>query len=145
MAYNNNGRYSNNKYSKKNDKPAYPKNKAMTFTIKLSGTTANGKTYKTDSARDIFMDLNSANIFSKLSVPMQISRAIVTGDPETRGNMIIGFVTGIETSEDAIDVMVYGRSVETIESIDCLYCIPRMAIDRDGNVTTILGFDLTNA
>ena len=142
MAYTRNN--NSNKYSK-NNKPQGPKNKAMTFSIQLSGVNANGREYKTDSARDIFQDLSSADIFSKISIPMQISRAIVDGNPETRGNTIIGFVTGIDVTKDEIDVMVYGRSVETIESIDGLYCVPRMVIDRDGNVTTILGFDLTNA
>ena len=137
--------YQQNNYSyrsNKNSKNDIPRNKIMTFDIQLSGTTSNGREYTVQNAIDLLYDLHNADTFSKLSVPVQISRVLLEGDEEAHGNVIAGFVKAIRTDSVAIDVTIYGRNVNKIENIDGLVVAPRVIVDRDGKVTTILGFDL---
>lgn len=136
---NNNGR---KPFNKNQDRP---KNKLYTFDIKLTGSTANGREYNIQSAVDLMNDLNDFGTFSKLSVPVQISRSIIDNNPDLRGNVNIGYMKSIDNNTIAADVIVYSNCIERIEKAGNLVIAPRMVIDRDENVVTILAFDLIKA
>lgn len=136
---NNNGR---KPFNKNQDRP---KNKLYTFEIKLTGSTANGREYNIQSAVELLGDLNNFGTFSKLSVPVQINRSIIDNNPDLRGNVNIGYVKSIDTDTIAADVIVYSNCIERMEKAGDLVISPRMVVDRDENVVTILAFDLIKA
>ena len=136
---NNNGR---KPFNKNQDRP---KNKLYTFEIKLTGTNANGREYNIQSAVDLMNDLNDFGTFSKLSVPVQISRSIIDNNPDLRGNVNIGYMKSIDNNTIAADVIVYSNCIERMEKAGDLVIAPRMVVDRDENVVTILAFDLIKA
>ena len=139
--------YQQNNYKKPYSKQQnnVPKNEVLTFTVQVTGTSANGRDYDVQSMYNLISDLSAAGTFTKLSVPVQISRAVLENNEEMRGNTVIGFVKAIDNSIDGMtmDVTVYGRVVDKIKSIDGLIMGIRAIIDREGNASTILGFDLT--
>jgi len=143
MAYQQNNFKKNN-----NNRQEFPKNKKYTFNIKLTGTTANGRDYNIQSALDVLNLLEDHEVFKMLSVPAQISRAIFDNNSDARGNINVGFVTGTYAVQEnpSIDVMVYGRNVEKMDKIaDGLEVVPRMMVDKEGFISTILSFDIVNA
>lgn len=138
---NNNGGYTRKPYN--NNRQDRPRNKTMTFSIQLTGITLNDRNYNIQSAIDLIKDLQSNNVFSKLSVPIQISRATIDNNPEIRGNMNIGYIKLIDDKASTADIVVYANCADRIENMTKdLAIVPRLLIDRDENVITVLGFDL---
>jgi hypothetical protein len=143
--------YQNNNFKKNNNnRGTYnktqsdrPRNKTITFSMKVSGVNANGREYDVNDALATLENLDNNGIFSMLSVPVHISRALLENNEERRGTSNVGFLKSISINDLTADVSVYGNNVEAIEGIRGLIFAPRVLV-KDGKVATFLGFDLVS-
>lgn len=120
-------------------KPSKPKNKIMKFPIQLNGANALGKPYNPESAIYLLDDIRATKIFGMLSVPVQISRALIEKDK--RGNVTVGYITDVDASEGTMDVSIYGNFVEQIDPIARKLIVQPRVVIKDNEVVTYLGFD----
>lgn len=120
-----------------------PRNKTFTFPLTVSGVTGNDRTYDVNEALSTLETLNDNDIFTTLSVPVHISRALLENDETRRGTMNIGFIKAISVAELTADVTIFGKNVATIEDMD-LNFVPRVLV-KDEKVVTFLGFDLVRS
>ena len=147
MAYQQNGnkKFNNNRgtYTKNNgnhQRNDRPKNKLMKFAINVSGTDSNGRIYDANGALANLETLKDNGTFNMLSVPVSISRALLENDDTLRGSISVGFIRDIDIIDLTAEVSIFGKNVETIESMSLKF-VPRMLIKNE-KVITFLGFDL---
>lgn len=147
MAYQQNGnkKFNNNRgtYTKNNGNHQHndrPKNKLMKFAINVSGTDSNGRIYDANGALANLETLKDNGTFNMLSVPVSISRALLENDDTRRGSISVGFIRDIDIIDLTAEVSIFGKNVETIESMSLKF-VPRMLIKNE-KVITFLGFDL---
>ena len=141
-------KFSNNKNRGfKNDRPARPRNVPMTFSLVDEFVSTAGNTVNTQTIMDILDDLNRKDIFTTISIPTQISRALLTGDNDKRGNMNVGYIHSFDIANKTVDVVVYATSVEGVQKMadaNALVYKPRI-LSKGDEFVTFLSFDLVAA
>lgn len=135
--------YDNKKPYQNNDRP---RNVRMTFKITDRFVSANNTVVAADSVIRGLETLNQLDVFRMVSIPAQMKKSLLFNDENKRGNMNCGYITKIDTENNNIDIVIYASSVDRIKEIaDQLILVPRIRVDRDGNFSTFLSFDLVIA
>lgn len=120
-----------------------PRNEPMTFDIANKFVSTAGVELDSDAVKTVLQGLANDGVFSVISVPVQISRALLTGDAEKRGNMNVGYISAVDTATDTMEVVIYASSVQAISDLlktTKIVVNPRI-LAHDGEFTTFLSFD----
>lgn len=124
--------------------PAKPINK--TIPLVVTGNAGKGRTFDTNSLRDLLIELEEAHCFDKLSVLATMPKALVFDKPEARGTIGVARVKSYNKAKDEITVTFFGKSLGYADLVDDSMVITIKAhADRSGVVDTLLSFDIVNA
>lgn len=136
----------NKKFNKGNKKPSRPKNEMYDVLLKTPYLGNRGLEVPAAQVEAAFDHLMNNKIFDILSVPVQIAKSTLFGDPERKGYINVGYLKEIDYATDTVCVCVYGGYVEKIEAITSdeygLAVQPRIITDRDGDFVTFTAFDM---
>ena len=144
--YNRNNRnYVNKGYN--NNQPQKPRKLYITVPIvdhSISARYRDGDVMITiDEINDALADLQSFDAFNKLTQNVSVDRSLATGDPNARGVMTIGFITGYDAENKALNITVFGGAVETVNGLgDSIAVKPTVIVDKDGNFKSFNQFSL---
>ena len=135
-------------YDKKSNnnfrQPAKPVNK--TIPLVVTGNAGRGKTFDTNTLRDLLIDLNESKCFEKLSVLATMPKALVFNKQEARGTIGVARVKGYDKTKDEITVTFFGKNIGYADLVDDSMVITIKAhSDRSGVVDTLLTFDIISA
>ena len=129
---------------KNNNKRVKPVTKTLPLVV--SGKDQNGYDYDADSALDIVADLQSSDVFEKLSVMATIAKSVVLNKDEVRGVMNVARITSYNPETKEMDLLFFGKNTETAAKVDDMVIVPRVRLGRDTDkVATILSFEIVNA
>ena len=136
----------NKKFNKNSKKPSRPKNEMYDVLLKTPYLGNRGLEVPASQVEAAFDHLMENKIFDILSVPVQIAKSTLFGDPERKGYINVGYLKEIDYATDTVCVCVYGGYVEKIEAIttdECGLAVqPRIITDRDGDFVTFTAFDM---
>lgn len=142
----NNNNAGKKKFNKNSKKPARPKNEMYDVLLKTPYLGNRGLEVPAAQVEAAFDHLMNNKIFDILSVPVQIAKSTLFGDPERKGYINVGYLKEIDYATDTVCVCVYGGYVEKIEAITTdeygLAVQPRIITDRDGDFVTFTAFDM---
>ena len=117
-----------------------------TLPLVVSGKDQNGYDYDADSALDIVADLQSSDVFEKLSVMATIAKSIVLNKEDARGVMNVARITSYNPETKEMDLLFFGKNTETAPKVEDMVIVPRVRLGRDTDkVATVLSFEIVNA
>ena len=117
-----------------------------TLPLVVSGKDQNGYDYDTDSALDIVADLQSSDVFEKLSVMATIAKSVVLNKEDARGVMNVARITSYNPETKEMDLLFFGKNTETAPKVEDMVIVPRVRLGRDTDkVATVLSFEIVNA
>lgn len=122
MAYNNNGaRKTYNRVNNNQQQNNRPKKMTVDFPVVLpfGNTDRNGNFTEIDQNSVIayLEDLNSNNVFSILTTPVNVSRALIMNDSTKKGNAVVGFINSFDLEHMTVAVTIYATSVENMTKL----------------------------
>ena len=117
-----------------------------TLPLVVSGQDQNGYDYDADSALDIVADLQSSDVFEKLSVMATIAKSVVLNKEDARGVMNVARITSYNPETKEMDLLFFGKNTETAPKVEDMVIVPRVRLGRDTDkVATVLSFEIVNA
>lgn len=117
-----------------------------TLPLVVSGKDQNGYDYDADSALDIVADLQSSDVFEKLSVMATIAKSVVLNKEDARGVMNVARITSYNPETKEMDLLFFGKNTETAPKVEDMVIVPRVRLGRDTDkVATVLSFEIVNA
>lgn len=134
-----------NKGSNNNFKqPAKPITKDIPLVV--TGNAGHGKTFDTNTLRDLLVKLDESKCFEMLSVLATMPKALVFDKAEARGTIGVARVKGYNKTKDEISVTFFGKNLAYADLVDDSMVITIKAhADRSGVVDSLLTFDIVNA
>lgn len=82
--------------------------------------------------------------FSQIPVPLNVYRNEYSGDVESRGNIMVGYIVGYNSETHEFDVMILEKFAKRIQEYVNPIVYPRVKIIGNKAVQ-ILGFDICSA
>lgn len=117
-----------------------------TLPLVVTGKDQNGYDYDADSALDIVADLQSSDVFEKLSVMATIAKSVVLNKEDVRGVMNVARITSYNPETKEMDLLFFGKNTETAPKVEDMVVVPRVRLGRDTDkVATVLSFEIVNA
>lgn len=117
------------------------KNKKCYVPLACYGFTGDDKEYDPISLLDLMEDLQKKNVFSLVSVPVYMSRTIITGNPEFKNRTIIGYMKSFNVDRGECVIMVYSGRTDSFETLKDPVINARVMVKNDKAVC-IIGFDV---
>lgn len=121
MAYNNNGARKTYNRANNNQQNNRPKKITIDFPVVLPfGTTdRNGNFTEIDQNTVIanLEELNNNQVFSILTTPVNVSRALIMNDNTKKGNVVVGFINSFDLENMSVAVTIYATSVENMNKL----------------------------
>lgn len=150
--YNKNRYASNNNFKKKEPKKDWrrrtthqknglKKNLAVEVPVSCMGVTKDGKYFSGISFINIMDQLQIHKVFSMISIPIYISYSYINGDPDCDWTTPIGYIKYFKDTADA-GIVIYRKSIKFFEKIKNPLIVPRVALNEDETVKTIIGLDV---
>ena len=135
--------FEKNQNGRNNNRTFRPRNEAMTFELTKSFISTADNELDADAIKSILQGLANDGVFSVISVPVQISRALLTGDAEKRGNMNVGYISAVDSENNRIEVVIYASSVASMKELmkDTKIIVNPRILAHDDEFTTFLSFD----
>lgn len=127
-----------------NKQPIKPISK--TIPLVVTGNAGRGRTFDTNTLRDLLIDLEECKCFEKLSILATMPKALVFDKADARGTIGVARVKGYNKTKDEITVTFFGKNVGYADMVDDSMVITIKAhADRSGVVDTLLSFDIVSA
>ena len=120
-----------------------PKNMTVEIPVSCYGITMDGKEYNGISFMNMMESLQNNNTFTKISIPVYTKASYANDNPESKWNIIIGYIKNFDTENGTATCVIYSKSIKTYEKIKNAIIIPRVAI-KQGECVCILGLDIAN-
>lgn len=150
MSYNNGNKKTYNRAPNTNQAPR-PKKVKMTFPVvsTFGNFDRQGNFNEIDHNQVIaaLEELCNNNVFSVLTTPVSISRALIMNDNTKKGTAVVGFINDFNLDEDTVDITIYATSVDNINKLmetNTLVLDPRI-IGYNGEFRSFSGFNLIPA
>lgn len=117
-----------------------------TLPLVVTGKDQNGYDYDADSALEIVANLQTADVFEKLSVMATLAKSVVLNKEDARGVMNVARITSYNAETKEMDLLFFGKNIENASKVEDMVVVPRVRLGRDTDkVSTILSFEIVNA
>ena len=136
-----------NNFNKANNnfkQPAKPINK--TIPLVVTGNIGRGRTFDTNTLRDLLIDLEECKCFEKLSILATMPKSLVFDKADARGSIGVARVKNYNKTKDEVTVTFFGKNLGYADLVDdSMVMTVKVHVDRSGVVDTVLSFDIVSA
>lgn len=126
-----------------NKQPVRTKPVTKTIPFITSGKDRFGNDYDVESVSALMADLNTANVFSKLSIPASMSKATCLKKNEIKGVMNIARILSYDVESGNVDLLFFGKNVQFADLMEDVALVPHVRTARNSEtVETITAFEI---
>lgn len=125
----------------KNDRP---KNIELNIPV-VFGDAVNNQSYSDESAINALVHLND-QILPYINIPLNVSRAIATGDENKKGVTSIGYMNSYNKEDNTMKVVVYSRNQEIVDTMQAKgeLGLTIRCVAKDNELTRFVSFEIAN-
>ena len=143
-------KYTNNKNSNAinaNNKSATPRIIPVTKVLPLvvTGRDARGNEYDPAQVNERVEHIQNCTIFDILSISASMAKSICFNNAELKGQINIARIKSYDVATGNMELVFIGKNTEFANIVDDMVVVPRVRLNRDGNVDSILSFDIIPA
>ena len=142
-------KYTNNKNNnaRANNKSATPRIAPVTKVLPLvvTGTDNRGNNYDPVQVNERVEHIQSCSIFDILSVNASLAKSICFNNADLKGQISVARIKSYDVATGNMELIFIGKNTEFASIVDDMVVVPRVRLNRDGNVESILSFDIVPA
>lgn len=143
-------KYINNKNNARpanNNKSATPRIIPVTKILPLvvTGVDARGNQYDSAQVNERVEHIQECSIFDILSINASLAKSICFNNADLKGQISVARIKSYDASTGNMEIIFIGKNTEFANIVDDMVIVPRVRLNRDGNVESILSFDIIPA
>lgn len=137
----------NNNARNANSKSATPRIIPVTKVLPLvvTGRDARGNEYDPLQVTERVELIQSCTIFDILSINATMAKSLCFNNTDLKGQINVARIKSYDKETGNIELIFIGKNTEFANIVDDMVVVPRIRINRDGNVDSILSFDIVPA